>query len=214
MPGGSRDAPRSAEYKHREAAWNEHHQRSQAELKQRFFGAPVVDLDVYGNPDGSNFIASRDVTGEDVALGLERALEATGDPIFADALTCLKAYGLAEEAQNAPIKKQKMQSLELTSTLFRNIRSLIENWPKKYLSVRSAAEEVASSYFYKASNFETAVETLRKAYSAWQQNNFPPRQLSMLIWRTPGIVCSQNQLAILRCPLEERSAHVPSSGRS
>jgi hypothetical protein len=89
-----REKPRAGAAEELERVWGEKRDARLRELKH-WFGKAVKDFDVYGRPLADGDVSESDVAGEDVALGLQRAVAATGDPVFADALAALKSYGLA-----------------------------------------------------------------------------------------------------------------------
>jgi hypothetical protein len=126
----------------------------------------------------SNRIGSRKhprIRGPELVLALERALEATGDRVFADALRAVHHYGLGREFERNAAKAQVEifgSSIGgfLAQVRFLVIRGKLENGARRRLSVREACECVTAESGI-GETFEAAAERLRKAYSA-----HPPTQ--------------------------------------
>jgi hypothetical protein len=120
-------------------------------------------------------------------LALERALEATGDRVFADALKAVHHYGLGREFERNAAKAQVEifgDPVEgfLVQVRFLVTRGKLENGARRRLSVREACECVAAESGI-GETFEAAVERLRKAYSAHPpaQTAAPPNLGTMLL---------------------------------
>ena len=177
MLGSRRTAPRTADYARREAFRLEQKRRSDAEKHQRF-GRPIIGIDAYGKPLGYGEVSSEDVVWSDVAVGLQRAANATGDPAFTDALAALKAYGLDGGSPKRSYNKVRSAVFgDDDRGYLENMKHLLEYEARNYSSITAAAEGIASSYFYDADSFDAAVQRLRKLYAAWQREGFPDQPL-------------------------------------
>lgn len=144
---------------------------------QALYRKKVKRFDIYGKPLESGAPPEKDVSGHDVCLGLERAYTATGDPLFADAISALQAYGLH---QGKPRKSYSDARIECWGDdghrLLESMRWLIDN-PRlidnRRYSIRAAAERVAAENpSLEHNTFDAQVGELRARYSTWKRSGF------------------------------------------
>ena len=113
----------------------------------------------------------RVVRGPEFVLALERASQATGDPIFADALRAARQYGLDREFERRASRLQIEEfgdplDAHLAQVAFLVTRGKLEDGKRRPLSVREACECVVAETGLPGASFKAAVERLRKQYLA------------------------------------------------
>jgi len=121
----------------------------------------------------------RVLRGPEFVLALERASQATGDPIFADALRAARQYGLDREFERSAARLQvEMFGNPLNSYLaqvaFLVARGKLEKKGRRRLSIREACKCVVAETGLPAASFEAAVERLRKQYLAHPRSDNSP----------------------------------------
>lgn len=108
----------------------------------------------------------RRIRGQDLALALERAGDATGDPQFGAALEAVKIYGFEREFQRTVVREQIKKFGDTNSSYLVQVDFLhrygkLENRKRRrQLSVLEACECVVAECGL-GSSFETEVERLR-----------------------------------------------------
>ena len=113
----------------------------------------------------------RVLRGPDFVLALERASQATGDPIFADALRAAGQYGLDREFERRAARLQvevfgDPLDGHLAQVAFLVTRGKLEDGKRRLLSVREACECIVAETGLPGASFNAAVERLRKQYLA------------------------------------------------
>ena len=125
----------------------------------------------------------RVVRGPEFVLALERASQATGDPIFADALRAARQYGLDREFERTAARLE-IETFgdpldgHLAQVAFLVARGKLEKrgrrrWRRR-LSIREACKCVVAETGLPAASFEAAVERLRKQYLAHPRSDNSP----------------------------------------
>lgn len=167
-----RERPRDDEFQEMKSKW-EKRKREHALNLESLYGKKIEGFDLYGAPLVKGGVSERDVPGEDVRLGLERAAAATGDPIFVDALAALKSYGLSGGKPRASYKAARSETRgDLFHGYLENMKWFIDH---RRHSVRKAAEYAASHYFVNGDSFETVVSDLRERFAVWKKEGFPQK---------------------------------------
>jgi hypothetical protein len=167
----SHKAPRRAERARHEQIWNAKKKCYQKELENKY-GSGVKKIDIFENPLRKGDVVGPHIPWENVALGLEQALKATGDSAFSDAIEALKSYGF-----DKGVWKQKFETVrnlvfgEVGFAYLGHMKWLLDRGRSP--SIRAAAEDVAANYFVNGCNFETVTHDLRSQYSAWKNAGFP-----------------------------------------
>ena len=121
----------------------------------------------------------RHVRGPEFVLALERASQATGDPIFADALRAARQYGLDREFERSVARLQVGMFGDpldghLAQVAFLVARGKLEEKGRRRLSIREACKCVVAETGLPAASFEAAVERLRKQYLAHPRSDNSP----------------------------------------
>jgi hypothetical protein len=119
------------------------------------------------------------VRGPEFVLALERASQATGDPIFADALRAARQYGLDREFERSVARLQVEMFGDpldghLAQVAFLVARGKLEKEGRRRLSIREACKCVVAETGLPAASFEAAVERLRKQYLAHPRSDNSP----------------------------------------
>ena len=121
----------------------------------------------------------RGVRGPEFVLALERASQATDDPIFADALRAARQYGLDREFERSAARLQiemfgNPLDGHLAQVAFLVARGKLEKRGRRRLSIREACKCVVAETGLPAASFEAAVERLRKQYLAHPRSDNSP----------------------------------------
>jgi hypothetical protein len=121
----------------------------------------------------------RGVRGPELVIGLERALAATGDLVFADALRATRDYGLDRDFERNAARIQTEMfgdpvAGHIAQIMFLLKRGKLEGDKRRRLSVREACELVVAETGFPGHSFETAVERLRKQCLARLRSASPP----------------------------------------
>lgn len=134
-------------------------------------GRDIERIGPYGSLLSPGETPPDDIRGEDVAVGLECALKATGDPIFADALAVLRDYRLADGKPRASYEAARNRAFgDPDLGYLVQMRWFIEH---KSASVRAAADDVAAKFCPLGEAFEATTRRLRDAYAEWSKAGFP-----------------------------------------
>jgi hypothetical protein len=123
----------------------------------------------------------RGVRGPEFVLALERASQASGDPIFAEALRAARQYGLDREFERSAARLQietfgNPLDGHLAQVAFLVVRGKLEKrgrWRRR-LSIREACKCVVAETGLPGHSFEAAVERLRKQYLAHPRSDNSP----------------------------------------
>jgi len=125
----------------------------------------------------------RGVRGPEFVLALERAFQATGDPIFADALRAARQYGLDQKFERSAKRLQVEMFGDPLDGYLAQVAFLVERgklekrgdrrWRRR-LSIREACKYVVAETGLPAASFEAAVDRLRKQYLAHPRSDNSP----------------------------------------
>jgi hypothetical protein len=196
MTSQRRSRPKEDHYNRCREIWQgKRHERAALISKQ--YGRELSRYDAYGHPVFKGGVDSEDPHIRHVVLGLERAYEMTGDPVFEDARIALDAYALAggKPRKSFPSAHDAAYGDRWLGYL-QNMRWFCD---RRRYSIRQAAAEVASYYFVPADRsavddehkkvcapsapgrrrgdeFDLVTRNLRDRYSRWKRDGFPTQE--------------------------------------
>jgi hypothetical protein len=168
-----RASPREDARAKRERKWEATKRQRMSTLKE-IYGQGFEDHNSYGEPilQGSDLI--RDINSDEIILGLERASNATGDPIFLDALRALRAHGLgAGQPRRSFARAEEANYGRRWAGYLENMRFFCER-RRPRSSIPDAAEKVAAYYFVDGKSFSAVTKKLCEEYRSWERDGFPP----------------------------------------
>lgn len=167
------------------ADWEKKKETRKVEM-QAIYGDKFESFDDIGMPVFKGSKKNRPMRAPELVQALERALHATGDPVFDDALRALKAYGLDGEREEDSDKDTK--SLQGETVKYKRHKEIFEknfsdlDQPylirmRQYVEMRgfsphAASEIVASEMYAPGSTFDIAADRIRRKFSIWKKRNF------------------------------------------
>ena len=170
MTGPRISTARLRETEQNKQEWLRKRKERSSQLREQF-GASFKGFDDVGDPITANNQRARSMRGPEFVRALERALSATGDPVFDDALRAVRAYGL-DKGGHGKISRQIWGDME--SGDFGQIRFLVE---RRGMSVPPAVERVVAELGLHGSSFEAIVQELSKSFRSWKKAGYPAEEV-------------------------------------
>jgi len=150
--------------------WSRKRSHEDAQLRDRH-GPTFNGFDDVGEPINRADQASRSMRGPELMRALDRALAATGDPVFDDALRAIRAYGL-DKGGHGKVRRQIWGDMDRGALV--QMQFYVERrGTRRGMSVPSAAEKVTAEACLSGSSFEAIVQDLSKAFRAWKRAGYP-----------------------------------------
>jgi Protein of unknown function (DUF2635) len=154
-----------------EGEWEAKKGERMSALKE-IYGQGFEGHNSYGEPILKSSDLIRDIDSDEIILGLERASNATGDPIFSDALRALQAHGLgAGQPRRSFTRAAEANYGRHWTGYLENMRFFCG---RRGFSIPDAAEKVAAYYFVDGKSFSAVTKKLSEEYRSWERDGFPP----------------------------------------
>ncbi|MGU3284961.1 hypothetical protein [Methylobacterium mesophilicum] len=171
MTGPRISTARLRETEQNKQEWLRKRKERNSQLREQF-GASFKGFDDVGDPITANNQQARSMRGPEFVRALERALSATGDPVFDDALRAVRAYGL-DKGGHGKVSRQIWGDTENGALV--QIRFFVE---RRGLSVPPAVEKVVAELGLHGSSFEAIVQELSKTFRIWKKAGYPAEEIA------------------------------------
>lgn len=170
MTGPKISTARTREAERHKQEWSRKRSEQSARLREKY-GPSFAGFDDVGDPILTKQDVPRSMRGPEFVRALERALAATGDPVFDDALRAVRSYGL-DKGGHGKVRRQIWGDMERGALV--QMQYFVE---RRGMSVPSAAEQVTAEGGLAGSSFEAVVQDLSKAFRAWRKSGYPDEEI-------------------------------------
>ena len=206
MTGPKISTARSRETEGHKQEWLRKRSEQNARLRE-LYGSSFGGFDDVGDPIINSTQVPRSMRGPEFVRALERALAATGDPVFDDALRAIRAYGL-DKGGHGRVYRQIWGSMERGALV--QMQFFVE---RTGMSVPSAAEKVTAEAGLAGSSFEAITQDLSKAFRAWRKSGYPDEEIAFeagdLGYKVEISVIEEDAFKAISSQLPTKGRHQP-----